>query len=52
MTKNGFVYKKEVLVGDRKLLHYELPIRQWQQYIQSEIYKDLGDKAVEYDCAG
>jgi hypothetical protein len=30
---------------------YQLPIRQWQQYSQSKIYKDLGDKAVEYDCA-
>ncbi len=30
MTKNGFVYKKEVLVGDRLLLHYELPISKWQ----------------------
>ncbi|MBJ7556988.1 GNAT family N-acetyltransferase [Marinomonas spartinae] len=30
MTKNGFEYKKEVMVGDRKLLHYELPLSQWQ----------------------
>jgi RimJ/RimL family protein N-acetyltransferase len=30
MTKNGFEYKNEVLVGDRALLHYELPINKWQ----------------------
>lgn len=30
MTKNGFEYKNEVLVGDRELLHYELPRSKWQ----------------------
>ena len=30
MTKNGFEYKNEVLVGDRELLHFELPISKWQ----------------------
>jgi len=30
MTKNGFEYKHQVLVGDRELLHYELPLNQWQ----------------------
>ncbi|MFC3700813.1 GNAT family N-acetyltransferase [Reinekea marina] len=31
MTKNGFVYKNDVLVGGRELLHYELPAYQWQK---------------------
>ena len=51
MSSTGFVTFRESIRRRRRRRRRQLPICQWQQYSQSEIYKDLGDKAVEYDCA-
>ncbi|MCL1039342.1 GNAT family N-acetyltransferase [Shewanella submarina] len=37
LSKNGFVFKGEVLIGGRELLHYELPISQWQNTNKHEL---------------